>query len=45
MLEVQLTAERYAHRVAFKWLDGQPEASHPPSIVRVLTTGTRFCGD
>ncbi len=45
MLEIQLAAECHAHRAAREWLDGQPEASHLPSIVRVLTTGTRFCGN
>ena len=32
MFEIQLTAECHAHRTTREWLDGQAEASHPPSL-------------
>ena len=32
MFEIQLPAERYAHRTTREWLDGQAEASHLPSL-------------
>jgi hypothetical protein len=36
MLEVQLTAERYAHRAVCERLDGQPQASHRFPLVFVI---------
>ena len=45
VLEVQLAAERYAHRAARKWLDGQPEASHPSLPLIRCAHGTRSAGD
>jgi hypothetical protein len=47
MLEIQLAAERQAHRATREWLDGQPEASHrtPSPRVRVLTIVTPLTDD
>jgi hypothetical protein len=35
VLEIELAAERHAHRAVRKRLDGQPEASHRSSSVFV----------